>query len=85
MGLGAVELAAAPVEIGLDIAEGVGRRRTERQQLAMLERGAGRSEAAMGAAAEEALIDAQLEMTQRELLTRMARKYGAGVDSEEVI
>lgn len=84
-GMAAVELGAAPFEIMQERGAAARGRQVEDTRLEMLERAAGRAEGAMATATEESLVDAQLEQTQRELLMRMARRVGIGVDSEEVI
>lgn len=84
-GMAAVELGAAPFEIMQERGAAARGRQVEDTRLEMLERAAGGAEGAMATATEESLVDAQLEQTQRELLMRMARRVGIGVDSEEVI
>lgn len=84
-GMAAVELGAAPFEIMQELGAVARGQQVEDTRLEMLERAAGRAEGAMATATEESLVDAQLEQTQRELLMRMARRVGIGVDSEEVI
>lgn len=57
----------------------------ENAQLNLLQSQAGSGGRMLEMTQEEAMIDAELERTQKELLMRMAQQVGAGVDSEEVI